>query len=103
MSAEAIGNVLLVATWLPAVLAVAFYARVPWWRSAVGRHLFSYMLIVALVLTLGVVRIVWEPSWFWWLRVGAFALFTAATWWRLALVISEQWPRSWKGDHDVRS
>lgn len=95
MSAEAVGNWLLVAAWLPSVLSVALYARAPWWRFETGRHLMSYMAIVALTLSLGVVRIVWEPSWFYWLRVGAFALFVGVTWWRLWLIARAQW-ETWR-------
>lgn len=103
MSPETAGNVLLVVAWLPAVLSVAVYARVPWRRSELGRHLMSYMVIVALTLSLGVVRIVWEPSWFWSLRMAAFALFVGVTWWRLALIVQaqvESWRAASGGDVD---
>jgi hypothetical protein len=90
MSPKTAGNILLITAWIPAVLSVALFLRVPWWRSELGRHLFSYMSVVALTLTLGVVRIVWEPSWFWWLRVGAFSLFVGVTWWRFLIIVKAQ-------------
>lgn len=100
MSAETFGNVALVVVWFGAVLSVAVYARVPWWRSAMGQHLFFYMGVVALTLTLGVIRIVWEPWWFWWLRLGAFALFGVGTYWRLVLLVKAQ-VDTWRDQRDA--
>jgi hypothetical protein len=92
MTRQGLSNFLLVATTVPAVLSVLFYARVPWWRSQVGQHLFAYMAIVALMLLLAVVPLVLKPPppWFVDVYLGCFALFMAVTWWRLALILSEQ-------------
>jgi hypothetical protein len=92
VSVETLDRLLLFGTLVPAVLSVAFFARVPWWRSEVGRHLFAYMSIVALMLLLGVAPLVWTPlpGWFEHVYRGCFGLFMAVTWWRLALILWEQ-------------
>jgi hypothetical protein len=90
VSVETAGNVLLVATAVPAVLCVGAYARVPWWRTEVGRHLMAFMAIVAVLTCLGVVRIVFGPPWFDALRTTLFALFPVVMWWRFLLILKEQ-------------
>lgn len=92
MSAETVDHLLLFGTLVPAVLSVAAFARVPWWRSQVGQHLMAYMSIVALMLLLAVAPLVWSPppGWFGHVYRGCFALFMAVTWWRLALILWEQ-------------
>lgn len=92
MTRQGLSEFFVVATAVPAVLSVVFYARVPWWRSQVGKHLFAYMSIVALMMLLAATPLVWEPppSWFVDVYLGCFALFMAVTWWRLALILWEQ-------------
>jgi hypothetical protein len=90
VSVQDVGNLLLLAAAVPAVLSVLVYARVPWWRTEIGRHLFAYMAIVALLCSLGVVRIVFGPPWFDVLRTTLFAAFPIVTWWRFALIVKEQ-------------
>lgn len=83
-----VGNVLLILAAIPATAAAVLYAAgVTWWRSRWGRHLFSYMMSVALVTDLGVVRLVaGDRPWFAAVRTAAFALVVFALWWRLAFV-----------------
>lgn len=92
MSVEILDRLLLFGTLVPAVLSVAFFARVPWWRSQVGQHLMAYMSIVALMLLLGVAPLVWQPlpGWFEPVYRCCFGLLMAVTWWRLALILWEQ-------------
>lgn len=92
MTRAGLTNFLVVATAVPAVLSVLFYARVPWWRSQVGQHLFSYMSVVALMMLLACAPLVWKPppAWFLDVYLGCFGLFCAVTWWRLALILWEQ-------------
>lgn len=83
-----VGNVLLILAAVPATLAALLYGtRVTWWRSRWGRHLFSYMTAIAVVLDLGVVRLVFgSRPWFEALRVAAFGVVVAALWWRAVFV-----------------
>jgi K+ transporter len=89
---QGLTDFLVIATVIPAVLSVAFYARSPWWRSQVGQHLFAYMAIVALMLLLATVPLVLKPppGWFGDVYLGCFALFMVVSWWRLELILSEQ-------------
>lgn len=83
-----VGNVLLILAAIPATAAAILYAAgVTWWRSRWGRHLFSYMTSVALVLDLGIIRLVFEDRW-WFaaLRSVAYTLVVVALWWRLVFV-----------------
>jgi hypothetical protein len=83
-----IGNWLLIAATTPAVLSVVVFARVRWFQSRWGRHLMAYMLSIAVVLGLGVVRLfLGDHPWFDWLRVGAFASVVAVLWWRLIYIL----------------
>lgn len=97
MDQTRLGNVLLVLSAIPAIGSVLVYSTVTWWRSAWGRHLMSYMAAVALVLGLGVVRLVWGDSpWFAGLRATAYVLTTVMFWWRLFIVIQARRERSTK-------
>lgn len=92
MTRAGLSEFLVVATAVPAVLSVLFYARSPWWRSSVGTHLMSYMGIVALMMMLACAPLVLKPppAWFLDVYLGCFGLFCAVTWWRLALILWEQ-------------
>lgn len=82
-----IGNVLLVVATIPAVLSVLVFARVAWWRSRWGRHLFAYMSAIAVVLLLGCLRLLYgESIIFASIRVAAFFAVVVALWWRLWFV-----------------
>jgi hypothetical protein len=89
---QGLTDFLVIATMIPAVLSVLFYARSPWWRSQVGQHLFAYMSVVALMMLLATAPLVLRPppAWFLDVYLGCFALFMAVTWWRLALILWEQ-------------
>lgn len=83
-----IGNCLLVLAAIPAVASVAVFCRVTWWRSRWGRHLFAYMSSIAVVMTLGCIRLLIGDSLvFASIRVGAFVTVVIALWWRLFFVL----------------
>lgn len=90
VDAQTVGNVLAVVTAVPATLSVLVYARVPWWRSATGRHLMAFMVALACTFNLAALRILWEPSWFQAVRVGVFVLVPVVLWWRLWMLVREQ-------------
>jgi hypothetical protein len=58
-----IGNCFLVWSALVGTASVVIHSRVPWWRSVFGRHLFYYMLVFAVVLDMGVIRLIVGDSW----------------------------------------
>lgn len=88
------GNWLLFAAAFPATLAPVAYARVPWRRTTLGRHLMVYMVSLAVVFDLGVIRLtVGRTWWFDVLRLIAFGFVVLALWWRLWIVAAASFGR----------
>jgi hypothetical protein len=86
MSQAQIGNVLLCYTAAVAVLSVVLHLLTPWWRSEMGRHLTIKAAVFALVLVLGVVRvIIGDSPVFQILRTCVFALVPVVLTWRVWL------------------
>ena len=86
-----IGNVLIFASALPALASVAVYARVPWWRTMTGRHLMSYMSVIAAVLTLSCLRIlIGDSPEFVVIRLAVFAGVPLVMWSQLVLLLRAQ-------------
>jgi hypothetical protein len=85
------GNAFLCWAALVATASVVVHARVLWWRSVMGRHLMAYMGVMALVLDLGVVRLVTGDSWWFQLiRLLVFVGVPVVMTWRLWLQIRAQ-------------
>lgn len=88
MTPTTIGNVLLVAAAVPALLSVIVFARVRWYDSRWGKHVMAYMASVATMLALGVIRLfLGDHEWFTWLRVTAFGSVVIVLWWRLMYIL----------------
>lgn len=100
MNQELIGNVFLVVSAVPATISVIAYdlstrrhiqpdgRRERWWSSGWGLHLMTYMMAIALVLDLGVIRLVFgETEWFFVLRSAAYLLLVVALYHRMWLLI----------------
>jgi hypothetical protein len=86
-----VGSVLIILAAAIGTASVVVHARVPWWRSQMGRHLMAYMLVIALVLDLSVVRlIVGDSWWFALLRLLVFTGIPLVLAWRLWLQIKAQ-------------
>ena len=78
------GNILLCVTAVIAVVSVVLHLMTPWWRSEMGRHLTIKATVFALVLALGVVKIVIGDSpGFQVLRTCVFALVPTVLAWRV--------------------
>jgi len=77
---------------LVGIASVIVYSRVQWWRSVMGRHIFTYMTLIAVVLTLSAIRLVTahDSWWFTLLQVVAFAGVLLAMTHRLYLLIQAQ-------------
>jgi hypothetical protein len=83
-----IGNVLVCLSAAIATTSVILHARVPWWRSEMGRHLMAYTATIAAVLDLAVIRmLIGDSWWFALLRLVVFSLVPAVTAWRVWLQI----------------
>lgn len=86
--ANLIGNVGVVVAALGAVLCVLWYWRVPWWRSAIGRHLQSYHIVVAALLVVGAIRVFYGDSDFWrYTRLVLFLGVPIVVWWRFIIIV----------------
>jgi hypothetical protein len=91
---QLVGNALVVVT---TVMAWAFcglyHFSATWWRSDMGRNVMVYGLVVAAVLTLSVIRLVWdggESLWFAILRLIVFSGVPVAIGWRIAILLRLQ-------------
>lgn len=75
--------------WLaavPATVSVIVHAFTPWRETRVGRHLFWYMLVIAVVLDVQAARLLGHDTW--WssaLQLGVFVGAPIVIWWRLVL------------------
>jgi len=90
-----IGNALvIITTALAWLFCVLYHFMAPWWRSEMGRNIMTYGLVVAVVLSLSVVRIVSdavvETPWFSVLRLITFAGVPVAIGWRIAILLRVQ-------------
>lgn len=90
MTVAAIGNILLISGLVPTVLAVLFYARVPWWKSKMGRHLMSYMGILAFLFVILSLRFFVTGEIYTYIRLVVFGVFVIMLWWRLVLIVQMQ-------------
>lgn len=96
---QLIGNILIIASAVFGVgSAVLYGTRFPWWRSADGRHLFSYQVVIGAALGLWAGRVialgVWigppEPGSWPWIRLAFFAAIAWVLLWRF-LKIMKAW------------
>ncbi len=88
---QLIGNGFLVWAALVGTASVIVHLRVPWWTSIMGRHLLAYMMVFAVVLDLGVIKLIIGDSWgFQLLRLITFTGVPVVMSWRLYLQISAQ-------------
>ncbi|MES2211366.1 MAG: hypothetical protein V4515_14480 [Chloroflexota bacterium] len=80
--------------WLAFVLAYGLLA--PWWRSAIGRNVFTLGVVLACTFALVSVQLAFGVTWpaREWVRLTIFALVAATGWWRFALFL---------GDHVFRA
>ncbi|NUW45531.1 putative phage holin [Nonomuraea rhodomycinica] len=89
------GTALITISALLAVGCVVVHSALArWWKTAAGRHAFSFEAVLALSLTLWVVRLA-LPNWEWFtlLRLAAFALVPVVLAWRLVIIV-QVWRRS---------
>jgi hypothetical protein len=78
-----IGNFFLVWAAVVGTISVFVHSRVPWRRSEFGRHLMIYMVSIALVLDLGIIRILFGDTWW-------FALIRLITFLAVPIAMSQR-------------
>lgn len=83
------GSVLIVITAILATACPVVYGVFHrWWRSATGRHIFSFMAALAVPLDLAVIRLVLGDSVvFQLIRLAAFTLLPWVLAWRLLILV----------------
>jgi hypothetical protein len=87
---RAIGTAAIVATMALAwVVVIVHHFLASWWKTPEGRHVFTFELVLAVVLGLwGLRLIIPEGDWFLFIRVVAFALLPVVLVWRLRILIA---------------
>ncbi len=85
-----IGTVeIVIAMALAWVVVLVHHFLAKWWTTPEGRHVFTFELVLAVVLGLwGLRLIIPEGDWFLFLRVVAFALLPVVLVWRLRILIA---------------
>lgn len=78
------------AGWL--LFAFLYGVMAPWWRSPIGRNVFSLAVVLAVVFGLISVQLIWGVSWpaREWVRLAIFAAIAATGWWRLYILLVDQ-------------
>lgn len=91
---------LLVAAFAGGLAFVGIYwLSSRWWRSDIGRNLMVF--VVSETLLLGLAVAVWLVGDFpgrVWIGLAAFAMFTAASWWRVAVLVRALLKRRREGE-----
>jgi hypothetical protein len=99
---QLVGNIVLIAATIPAVLFVILYARARWESSQIGRQTMALSVVIASVLVLSILRIaIHDTPVFLALRLFAFAMIVPTLWWRLyLLLVSQRQGVHWGTDTD---
>ncbi len=83
------GSVLIVITAILATACPVVYGAFHrWWTTPTGRHLFSFMTVIAVIVDLWALRlIIPDGDWFVAVRLAAFALLPWVLAWRLLIIV----------------
>lgn len=91
MTARSLGDFLLVVCAIPATLSIYVFSRVDWWKSSVGRSHMGFLVSLAVLLDLGVLRLViGRHEAFEIVRLVAFAALPVVLWWQLWVLVRSQ-------------
>lgn len=77
---------------------LGFVTLARFWRSRGGWHVFWYMLVIAWVLDLAVIRVLFgDSNWFAWLRAGTFTIgMPLVLGWRSLIIFDLQLVRRYR-------
>lgn len=93
------GDLLFYATFLGYVAFCVLFTKSHWWRTAIGRHIFAFMLVPTVLMGLGIFRrltlwVTGSAAWFDAHRDGivfwSYLALGAVVWWRLIILIIAQ-------------
>lgn len=100
---QIVGNVLVAVTTVLAWAFVVLYAAwAPWRRSEMGRHVMTYSLVIAAVLSLSMARMIGgaglDTPWFALTRLIVFIGVPVSLGWRIAIL----WRAQRRGRHQPK-
>lgn len=74
------------------VVFVVRYLRTTWFRSPMGWHAMTFMLVAVILLSLGVSKELFGADWPGraWVRLVAYTLINVVLWWRVVLLFTGQ-------------
>lgn len=73
------------------IFLILYTVLARWWRNPMGRHLFSFMLVMALALNYIVVQLVWpEAPYRMHVRFFLYLALASVIWWRIIILINVQ-------------
>jgi len=88
------GNFFFYGTFFSYMVFLLLFTRSHWWETAMGKHVFVFMLVFAVLFGLGIVSRVVSPEWFAAhaaaLRFWCFFATFVVGWWRVGLLIVAQ-------------
>ena len=89
---QTLGSILVLISAVLADACVIYYqVRARWWKTPYGRHLFSFMAVIAVCLNLGFVRfLLGDSPIFQVIRLVAFVGVPWVLGWRLVILVKAQ-------------
>lgn len=76
--------------WL--LFALLYGVMAPWWRSPIGRNMFTLAFVLAAVFSLISVQLLFGIQWpaREWVRLAIFGAVATVGWWRLFILLTDQ-------------
>ena len=89
----------LVALWYVAagstVFVIVYHVLARWWESPMGQNIMLLMFSLAALADLLLVNVLLgRPDWMRWVFLALYVVVGSAIWWRVALLVKAQRPRS---------
>lgn len=93
MNQQTYSHILLHATTAGSILSFALHAFTPWRRTVMSRHLFWYLLALAITFALASVDLELrpDPAWFEMAQVVEFTALPVVIFWRVVLQVYLRW------------
>ena len=77
------------------MFVIVYHALARWWESRMGQNIMLLMASLASLADLLLLNVLLgRPEWMRWVFLGLYVVVGTATWWRLALLVKAQRPKS---------
>lgn len=83
-------EVAVIFAWIPAAAFPVYYWRAKWYATAPGRSVMSLAVVIALVMTLALVRSVLDIDLPDWVRAIVYVLIAGGLWFQFGTLLSVQ-------------